>query len=1749
MAEPTPTAEEAAPEAAPVTEGAAPEAAQDYLQNLLNARRASREESDRRYPSDAFSRLVFQNGFVAISPYGRTKVDTKEEFEASFPERAAAYREGVLFGANYFGLPVPDYIQNPTQPAPVEGAVTEEELAAAEEQEQEAVERDIEYSETTEEEQEDAEIDYDEHPLMQEHDAKYDDAIGEISDVETMKELRDLIKRLKDEGLIDADDVVEINDSINDAGSDREERFDAGTSALEGALDSQRDNQREDVEERIREAVEAEPVVEEEPTPEDAELARQEEAAAEAMAQNHANDLGGIVAFRDGAIGLIRGYSVLTGKPVYIPFNGSTRARVDIESFTGDMFTGEQLAMLKQAKEQAEAADAAKDASDPFVKYGADGLAVSANVPENVAGVIAGWKRMLLPGVKLYVTTIEDAAADKDKFTGNTRAVGSAALDANEAGSARKIGPGEYYIAYTQDSSTSKVLELLAHEMGHVHEKEVFANASAAEKKALREAHATWLEAQSKKSARELVLALRARVTGRNVKVGEDIPASKLTAYWKSFSEWYADQTSRWAVSNEKPLTVVDKFFARLGAALRSFYKTVRAERYLPTETFTRFIDATLKNLDVNPMDEAKTPTYDDVLDEVYGAYHDPEGPQISEQNFNLLISATEGKRKSPQELLDALDGFKDKYAQTVLGINPFEANAARLSPEERAARKQARAEKDARKLQYQIARSRNPGSLAEEGSTLAKIVETPEWIMDFTKDMAIAGYDKVVRGLLQVRSDAGVVRSATRMSKALGTSLQRVVDAIQNMRSAENRALTTIMQQVQEWSNFDKAFSAGSDLVTDLANASTLHDINLAKYPTLEAFLRNDPKLQIIWNDPKLGEVAKLSRIENRQQVAKMLYEQYDLLDLPENGGGRGKAIYKMAADAYMATFNRRYNAIIANIENSGMSVARKAEATARIDAMFAAARQVGVYFPLMRFGEFWMRTGTGANAEYFLFETERQLKQALRGRYKDMVANGYRGTYRQMVETGEVTSGKKLDDLKKALVNDPTKMLKGVYEALDANSLKGDAKVLENEIFQLYVQSLPQGAQSREFIHRKGRTGFQADAIRAFLTHQRSAASQLARLEYGSGIRNAVDASYSLIEGDPDGLRMLPYIDTMAEMARQELETDTPSYIGAKLANYLAPKANTIAYVYLMTQSSTALFQSAQLGMVGLPIMMREYGAGAFGQMFRYMTSLHKMLGVPMKDPNNPNAFLRFVMRSQPSINDSGYVNNMKDEELKDALKFGWSYGNDSLNLFGETFAMDTVKGTEAPSRAKDRYAPGVAQMVEGATFFHNFMTGSMHHMERMTREAMFMSAVELEFKKLRKQGFSAAVAKERAAVKAAALTREAMFVYTKSSKPLALRGPLASVMFQFMSFPMSYLSIISRNFFDMVRLVPSEQGRKNATIMFTGMMGMLGIVAGATGMPFYSAICGMIDTIREEMRDEEEPEEGLMGDSNPLSHRSTDLWVRTWLLPHLFGTDSTIAKSLNLSPEMADMAQRAAEMGIPSAVTGLNIQSPLSADNMFMRDVESTGSIKDKVTKFMFDTGFGAIGGVTLQIADGLDLWQQGQERKAIEKLTPYGIPRAAQVAVRLGEEGYTTRKGDLLTKNYDTKKFDAEYYTWGKLAAQFLGVRDAEVAELQKAQILAKDAVIKIQQDKTKVMDEFSRTRRAFVLKPNDENLSKFNEAQRKQAIYNIRYGTVDPILDEDLDTSYRTRTEAEWDSVGGLRVAKSYREAAKEITNR
>jgi len=312
-------------------------------------------------------------------------------------------------------------------------------------------------------------------------------------------------------------------------------------------------------------------------------------------ANDHAKDLGGQVVYQNGSISLIRGYSMLSGKPVYIVVNGAYRAKVDIETYTGNLVTLEQRKMLIDIKNQQEKTDAKTFAKNPFVSF-TDGMATSAGISREIEGIVRGWKNLLGLKANLYLTTTEDAIADRNKFNGPHRAIGSSGLDPNEAGSIRKLANGDYYISFQTSTSKTKMLETIAHELGHMHEKEVFNNADEATKKQLRDEHSKWLKSQTGKSAAELIASLRAKTSGKTTRIEKGLPADRLSPYWKSFGEWYADQVSRWAVTSEKPVGVVEKFFSKLAQSLKSFYSKIRNSGYLPNETFVEYLEKTFAN-------------------------------------------------------------------------------------------------------------------------------------------------------------------------------------------------------------------------------------------------------------------------------------------------------------------------------------------------------------------------------------------------------------------------------------------------------------------------------------------------------------------------------------------------------------------------------------------------------------------------------------------------------------------------------------------------------------------------------------------------------------------------------------------------------------------------------------------------------------------------------------------------------------------------------------------------------------------------------------------------------------------------------------------------------------------------------------------------------------------------------------------------------------------------------------------------
>jgi hypothetical protein len=137
------------------------------------------------------------------------------------------------------------------------------------------------------------------------------------------------------------------------------------------------------------------------------------------------------------------------------------------------------------------------------------------------------------------------------------------------------------------------MFEVLAHELGHIHQKEVFNFESQETKDAIKAAYSDWLKKTKGMNAPEYVQELRARATGKTT-TAPDIPIETVPnyrQYWSSFAEWYADQTAKWATTQQKPLTVVEKFFAKLGAAMKAFYAKLRGSKYLPNETFKQYLD------------------------------------------------------------------------------------------------------------------------------------------------------------------------------------------------------------------------------------------------------------------------------------------------------------------------------------------------------------------------------------------------------------------------------------------------------------------------------------------------------------------------------------------------------------------------------------------------------------------------------------------------------------------------------------------------------------------------------------------------------------------------------------------------------------------------------------------------------------------------------------------------------------------------------------------------------------------------------------------------------------------------------------------------------------------------------------------------------------------------------------------------------------------------------------------------------
>ena len=373
-------------------------------------------------------------------------------------------------------------------------------------------------------------------------------------------------------------------------------------------------------------------------------------------ATQHELRTNGKIVYSDAETALLRGHDIFYGNNVYtgIHKNGSY-TRFDIQNFTGKLFTPEQRQKLLEARARAESDDDAKFAANPDgpFKGSKEQVVASKNIdPRYTAYLQTLINGLNIKGLRIFLFHPEDLKGNRNvyKLYRAYNYAMSAGMDRYENGSTRRFGPKgkDHYISIRSGMNEGRTVEIIAHELGHIIQQRKFDNAPKEIKAAIEAAHAAWQAKTQGMTAQEHIESLRNRETAKNITdTPETLNGKKsgdLGPYWHSFSEWFADNVSRWATTSEKPVGIVEQFFSDLGKQLRKLISLVTGKQFLPDAEVAKFLD----NMAADTI---------------------AEGPPPQEPNGVDLLSSQSRSRLSPEEQHEADSAVVKtvgNYAQTL---------------------------------------------------------------------------------------------------------------------------------------------------------------------------------------------------------------------------------------------------------------------------------------------------------------------------------------------------------------------------------------------------------------------------------------------------------------------------------------------------------------------------------------------------------------------------------------------------------------------------------------------------------------------------------------------------------------------------------------------------------------------------------------------------------------------------------------------------------------------------------------------------------------------------------------------------------------------------------------------------------------------------------------------------------------------------------------------------------------------------
>ena len=797
---------------------------------------------------------------------------------------------------------------------------------------------------------------------------------------------------------------------------------------------------------------------------------------------------------------------------------------------------------------------------------------------------------------------------------------------------------------------------------------------------------------------------------------------------------------------------------------------------------------------------------------------------------------------------------------------------------------------------------------------------------------------------------------------------------------------------------------------------------------------------------------------------------------------GKDGQALYVRVRD-YYDTMAEYYGQLLDDQINAlALAPESKQAILAKLRKMYEADKRIRPYFPLVRRGDYWLGVGSGQNREFYMFESmEERDNEAMYIAQQRHPGMPPEAALKKLKESSDVTMGNNIATLReKSLTRgpdgvDPSSLLRDIFDAID-NTQDADANLKEtikDDIYQLYLQTMPEQSFRKQFIARKERTGFRLDLVQNTAQTASRMANQLPRLKYASMLRNSLAQARASIEGRPE---LEPFVDEMDARVRSEL-SPPPQNAATKTADFI----NRWSFVWYMSSWASALVQPLSVFTTGLPVLSAKHGSAAFAQLGRNM-KFWNTFGTQRENADGTKSFFA-------SIQTAKNLTPVQKKAIQEMMH---------RKVAQTTYASEVYGYRDIPS---EEYGSAGQKAKRGMDLL---IGGLMHSTERISREIMYLTSFDLNYAKFKKAGKPEAEAFADAVDQAVLDTTEALNDYSAHNRPPVMKGPIGRIALQFKMYPLHMLLYLLKNFKGMLPGLNAE-GKKEAAAKFFGTLGMTTLVAGVSGLPMFSVAMSALGAAWKGMGDDDDELPDDMRDVH------FETWFRTVFLPNLLGDVKVGGYDLDVLDDLADR-------GLLNLLTGADIAGRAGLNDMLIRDVKETPTVQAELMEYAMQLAGPAIGMAT-SWARALDAFSVGDYQKGVESLSP-AIMRSLVVTNKYRTEGFKDSSGAVVLDPMDIRT--------GELIVQGIGFRPDIVSNLQTQAFKLSAVEQKIKNARNKLLDRLN-----IAAGKEDDS---FDNVIDDIIEFSRRYPTF-AIDGETINKSLRGREEKKAQSVAGVRLTK------------